>query len=77
MGFFRYKNEKGFIKELSRTKDPVVFLGVAKILGVSCMVDKDTPKDFQDILKDVIDTYFAADPKRQKEVLEVLRDANK
>lgn len=74
MNFFRY--EKKFIKEISKIKDPVVFLGIAKVLKVSIMVDKDTPKDFNDILKDIIDTYFAAAPSKQREILKILKDAN-
>lgn len=74
MKFFRY--EKKFLKELSRTKEPAVFFGLARILKVPCMVDKDTPRDFQDMLKDVIDNYFAAAPSRQKEILKILKDAN-
>ena len=41
------------------------------------MKDKDTPRDFNDILKDTIENYFAAAPKRQKEILQILGDANK
>lgn len=68
--------EKRFIKELGRTKDPVVFFGVARVLKVNPMVDKDTPKDFAAVLEEVIDAYFAAAPSRQKEVLKILKDAN-
>lgn len=71
-----YRNEKKFLKTLSKIKDPAVFLGVAKILKVPCYIDKDTPRDFQDILKDTIDNYFAAAPSRQKEILKILKDAN-
>lgn len=71
-----YRNEKKFIKALSKITDPVVFLGLAKVLKVPCMVDKDTPRDFNDILKDTIDNYFAAAPSRQKEILKILKDAN-
>ena len=72
-----YRNEKKFIYALSKINDPAVFLGVAKILKVSVMKDKDTPRDFNDILKDTIENYFAAAPKRQKEILQILGDANK
>ena len=69
--------EKRFIKELVKIKDPVVFFGVARVLKVNPMVDKDTPKDFAAVLEEIIDAYFAAEPKKQKELLNILRDANK
>lgn len=71
-----FKYEKKFLEEVSRIKDPAVFLGIAKIMKVPCFIDKDTPRDFHDILKDTIDNYFAAAPSRQKEVLKILKDAN-
>ena len=75
MKLFGY--EEKFLRELSKIKDPAVFFGTARILKVPCMVDKDTPREFQDILKDVIDNYFAAAPSRQRELLKILKDANK
>lgn len=69
--------EKRFIKELGKIKDPVVFFGVARVLKVNPMVDKDTPKEFAAVLEEIIDAYFAAEPKKQKELLNILRDANK
>ena len=74
MNFFRY--EKKFIKQISKIKDPVVFFGLAKIFNVSTMVDKDTPREFNDVLEDIINAYFAAAPSRQREILKILKDAN-
>ena len=74
MKLFGY--EEKFLRELSKIKDPAVFFGIARILKVPCMVDKDTPREFQDILKDVIDNYFAAAPSKQREILKILKDAN-
>ena len=74
MAFFRY--EKKFLKEISRIKDPAVFFGIARILKVPTMVDKDTPREFSDMLQDIIDNYFAAAPSRQRELLKILKDAN-
>ena len=66
-----------FIKELGNIKDPAVFLGVARILEVGIMEDKDTPKDFSEVLNGVIENFIAAPSKRQKELLGILKDANK
>lgn len=73
----RGRYERQFLKEIGKIRDVAVFLGVARILKVQTMEDKDTPKDFNEVLKEVIDNYFAAEPKRQKELLDILKDANK
>ena len=74
MKIFGY--EKKFIEEVSRIKDPAIFFGIARTLKVPCFVDKDTPREFNDILEGIFDAYFAADLKRQKELLKILKDAN-
>lgn len=66
-----------FIKEISRIKDPTVFLGVARILKVELMVDKDTPKDFAAVLNEIIDNYNSSDRKRRRELLKILEKSNK
>lgn len=69
--------ENKFIRNLAEIKDPAVFLGVARVLKVQLMKDENTPRDFDEILRDVIDNYFAAPRKKQKELLEILKQANK
>ena len=66
-----------FIKELSKIKDPMVFLGVARILNVELMVDKDTSKDFAAVLNEVIDSYNSSDRKRRRELLKILEKSNR
>lgn len=75
MSIFGY--EKKFVYEISRIKDPVVFFGIAKVLEVPCFIDKDNPREFEEVLNDILDAYFAAEPKKQKELLKILKDANK
>lgn len=67
---------KKFIKEIGNTTDPVVFLGLAKILKVPVM-EEGKPRDFVQVLKETIDNYIAAPYIKQKEILEILKDANK
>lgn len=74
MKIFGY--EKKFIYEVSKIKDPAIFFGIARTLKVPCFVDKDTPREFSDILNGIFEAYFAADLKRQKELLKILKDAN-
>lgn len=66
-----------FIKEISKIKDPMVFLGVARILNVELMVDKDTSKDFAAVLNEIIDSYNSSDRKRRRELLKILEKSNK
>ncbi len=66
-----------FIKELSKIKDPMVFLGVARILNVDLMVDKDTSKDFAAVLNEVIDSYNGSNRKRRRELLKILEKSNR
>ena len=73
----RGRYERKFMKEIGNISDVTVFMGVARILKVNPMKDKDTPKDFTEVLMEVINAYFAAEPKRQRELLKILKDANK
>lgn len=73
----RGRYERKFMKEIGNISDVTVFMGVARILKVNPMKDKDTPKDFTDVLMEVINAYFATEPKRQRELLKILKDANK
>lgn len=66
-----------FIKEISKIKDPMVFLGVARILNVEIMIDKDTSKDFAAVLNEIIDNYNNSDRKRRRELLKILEKSNK
>lgn len=67
---------KKFIKEVSKIKDPAVFLGIARILKVSLVGDNGKPKDFKEILIGIFDMYIAAPDTRKKELLEILKAAN-
>ena len=50
----RGRYERKFMKEIGNISDVTVFMGVARILKVNPMKDKDTPKDFTDVLMEVI-----------------------
>ena len=69
--------ERQFIRELGNIKDAAVFMGVVRILKVNPMKDKDTVKEFNEVLEEVLNAYIAADLKRKKELLKILKDANK
>ena len=65
-----------FIKEIANIKSPEVFLGVARILKVQLMEDKDTPYDFVKIFSDTIEAFDKATCARKKELLKILVKAN-
>ena len=72
-------NEK-FLEELSRTRDPAIFLGVARLLKVKFVEVKDEKpieREFNEIITDVVEGFCGAPGKRKKELLKLLRDANK
>lgn len=66
-----------FILEISRIKDPVVFLGVARILKVKAIGDDKETKDFNALFKEVLDAFQNSSHTRQKELLNILKAANR
>ena len=64
---------------ISQIRSPELFLGVARILKVNLMADSaaDTPRDFGEIYEDVMIAFEAASRKRKKELIKILREANK
>ena len=65
-----------FIKEIANIKSPEVFLGVARILKVQLMEDKDTPYEFIKIFSDTIEAFDKANRARKEELLKILVKAN-
>ena len=65
-----------FIKEIANIKSPEVFLGVARILKVQLMEDKETPYEFTKIFSYTIEAFDKAERARKKELLKILVQAN-
>ena len=65
-----------FIKEIANIKSPEVFLGVARILKVQLMEDKETPYDFVKIFSDTVEAFDKTVRARKKELLKILIQAN-
>lgn len=63
-----------FLTELSKCRDPAVLLGVARIL---CGKLPEEPPAFEDLLTDILEKYQAAPRKRRRELLRILKAANK
>ena len=65
-----------FMYELSQS-DVVNFRGVAQILRVQIADDNGEVRPFPDVFADVMKFYDTSGRKRKKELLKILRDANK
>ena len=72
-----------FLKEISKIKEPEVFIGLAKVLGVKLLGEekdengKFIPRDFTEVLDDVMKSFDGARRSRKGELLRLLAEANK
>lgn len=56
--------------------EPQEFIGLARLLGVELM-NEDEPREFEDILEDVLENFTKANRKRRKEFITLLRSVTK
>lgn len=66
-----------FLNEISHIKEPEIFIGLAKLLCVKLVNDDGETLDFVDILDRVLHQYSNAPRKLRKDILKMLREANK
>jgi hypothetical protein len=66
-----------FVKELGKCKDPIVFLGLAKLLSVDLVDENKVERDFGDVLSGILDRFEDLNTGRAKEIFDVLHEANK
>lgn len=77
------KMNEEFMREISKIKDPSVFLGLARLLSVRLIEDKKGEdghfihRDFVNIFEDLMAKYAAAPSKRRKEILSILKMSNR
>ena len=71
---FKSLNEK-LMLEISKL-DVVTFLGLCKLLEVSIIKEKE-PKTFADLLEEVMQKFDVLGRPKKKEILGVVRDANR
>ena len=57
--------------------DPVKFVGLTKILCVPIVDEKYEERKFEDILSDLIDNFIEMPKKRRREILGIIKEANK
>ena len=64
-----------FATEVARIKEPEIFLGVARILGIK--FQKDETSDFWVLLDLMLDSFEKQSKRRRKELVQILGDANR
>lgn len=65
-----------FLMQLSKL-EPVEFIGVAHLCGARLLQeDNKTPRDFADILRDVLDKYQTLNRKKRRELEKALAQTN-
>jgi hypothetical protein len=65
-----------FLTQLSKL-EPVEFIGVAHLCGARLLQeDNKTPRDFADILRDVLNKYQTLNRKKRRELEKVLAQTN-
>lgn len=57
--------------------EAVEFLGLCKFLGVKLMEDSKTPRDFADLLSDLMEKFQNLNRTHQRELLQILKKVNK
>lgn len=65
-----------FLLEISKL-EPIEFIGVAHLCGAHLLQeDNKTPRDFADILKDILDKYETLNRKKRRELEQLIAVAN-
>ena len=57
--------------------EAVEFLGLCKFLGVKLMEDSKSPRDFADLLSDLMEKFQNLNRTRQRELLQILKKVHK
>lgn len=71
---FKVNWEESFVEDLMRL-EPQEFLGLARILKVKVLDDKNEPRDFWVILNEVLENYENENRKRRREIRQIVRAA--
>lgn len=63
--------------ELVTQLEPIEFVGLSKILCVPLVNQKNEPREFEDILSDMIDKFISTRRKQRKDIIKVLKQSIK
>lgn len=70
------KINQEFLKEISKIKDIVIFMGIANLLGVKTENEDKSPKDFHVVLEEIMKKFESKERRKRKELVKILRKAN-
>lgn len=71
-------NKKNELIELITKLEPVEFIGLARVLCVDIINKEDkTPRNFYDMLNDIVNKFNTLARKQRREILSVLRKVKK
>lgn len=65
-----------FAMQLAKITEIEVFVGTARVLKVP-LVEGEKEREFFDVFVDCLEAFNTSEKKRQKELLSILKDANK
>lgn len=71
------KINQEFLREISKIQDIALFLGVMKLLGVKEEKEDKTQKEFSEVLDEVMKKFESKARSKRKELVKILRKANK
>lgn len=54
----------------------VDFIGLARLLKVQLVNEDDTPREFADVLQDVLSNFKTTNRQRRREIIQVVKKAN-
>ena len=63
--------------ELVTQLEPIEFVGLSKILCVPLVNQKNEPREFEDILSDMIDKFISTGRKQREDIIKVLKKSIK
>ena len=63
--------------ELVTQLEPIEFVGLSKILCVTLVNQKNEPREFEDILSDMIDKFISTGRKQREDIIKVLKKSIK
>ena len=63
--------------ELVTQLEPIEFVGLSKILCIPLVNQKNEPREFEDILSDMIDKFISTVRKQRKDIIKVLKQSIK
>ena len=65
-----------FLEEVIKL-EPIEFIGLAKVLCAPVMDNNKEPREFEDILSDMMDNFISTGRRQRRDILKMIKEANK